>query len=59
LSVFVAHDGRAELRTVEIGHENGLEAEVVAGLEAGDSVVLHPGERVSPGVRLRPREDDG
>jgi HlyD family secretion protein len=43
------------LRPVDIGHENGLEAEVVSGLEAGERVVLHPGDRVSPGVRLQPR----
>jgi HlyD family secretion protein len=54
-SVFVVQDGRAVLRAVEIGHENGLEAEVLSGLRAGESVVLHPGDRVSPGVRLRPR----
>jgi HlyD family secretion protein len=54
-AVFVAQDRRAVLRQVEIGHENGLEAEVVSGLEAGERVVLHPGDRVSPGVRLQPR----
>jgi len=58
-SVFVAQDGRAVLRPVEIGHDNGLEAEILSGLEAGDRVVLHPGERVSPGVRLRPRAKEG
>jgi HlyD family secretion protein len=54
-AVFVDHDGRAELRAVEIGHENGLEAEIVSGLEAGERVVLHPGDRVSPGARLEQR----
>jgi HlyD family secretion protein len=54
-AVFVAQDRRAVLRRVEIGHENGLEAEVVSGLEAGERVVLHPADRVSPGVRLQPR----
>jgi HlyD family secretion protein len=58
-SVFVARDGRAVLRPVEIGHDNGLEAEVLSGLEAGERVVLHPGERVSPGVRLRQRATEG
>jgi HlyD family secretion protein len=55
-AVFVAQDRRAVLRPVEIGHENGLQAEVVAGLEAGERVVLHPGDRVSPGVRLQERD---
>ncbi len=54
-AVFVAQDRRAVLRPVEIGHENGLEAEVVSGLEAGERVVLRPGDRVSPGVRLQER----
>jgi HlyD family secretion protein len=51
-AVFVEQDGRAELRPVEIGQGNGLEAEVRSGLEVGDEVVLHPGDRVSPGSRL-------
>jgi HlyD family secretion protein len=54
-AVFVARDGRAELREVEIGQGNGLQAEVRAGLEAGERVVLHPAERVAPGVRLADR----
>jgi len=54
-AVFVVRDGRAELREVEIGQDDGLQAEVRAGLEAGERVVLHPAERVSPGVRLAER----
>jgi HlyD family secretion protein len=55
-AVFVDRDGRAELREVEIGQGNGLEAELRAGLEAGERVVLHPGDRVSPGARLAQRD---
>jgi HlyD family secretion protein len=54
-AVFVERDGRAELRPVDVGQENGLEAEVRAGLEAGERVVLHPGDRVAPGARLTER----
>ncbi len=54
-AVFVEKGGRAELRPVEIGHENGLEAEVTKGLEPGERIVLHPGDRVSPGARLEDR----
>jgi HlyD family secretion protein len=54
-AVFVEWDGRAALRRVEIGQGNGLEAEVRSGLEAGERVVLHPGDRVSPGARLAER----
>jgi HlyD family secretion protein len=55
-AVFVDRDGRAELREVEIGQGNGLEAELRAGLEAGERVVLHPGDRVSQGARLAQRD---
>lgn len=55
-AVFVERDGRAELREVGIGLDNGLQAEVRAGLDAGERVVLHPADRVSPGVRLAERD---
>lgn len=54
-AVFVDVRGRAVLREVSLGLENSLEAEVTAGLEPGERVVLQPGQRVSPGVRLRAR----
>lgn len=54
-SVFVESDGRAELRKIEIGRRNSLDAEVLGGLEAGERVVLYPGERVSAGVRIAER----
>jgi len=54
-AVFVADGGQAVLREVDIGHENGLEAEVISGLEAGERIVLHPGDRVAPGARLEER----
>jgi HlyD family secretion protein len=41
---------------VEIGHENGLEAEVTSGLAAGERIVLHPGDRVAPGARIEERK---
>lgn len=55
-AVFVRTSGRAELRHVELGLENGLEAEIRKGLAAGDEVVLQPGDRVSDGTRVRARE---
>lgn len=47
--------GSAERLLVGIGQRNDLEAEVLSGLQAGDRVVLHPGDRVRPGVTLRER----
>lgn len=54
-AVFVVEDGRARLRRVEIGHRSNLEAELVAGLETGQQIVMHPSDRVRDGVRIVPR----
>lgn len=54
-SVFVAEAGRATLRHVRLGHRNALEAEVLDGLHPGDTVIIHPSDRVKPGARIRPR----
>ena len=53
--VFVESDGRAELRKVNIGRRNSVDAEVLGGLEAGERVVLYPSDRVSAGVRIAER----
>ncbi len=55
-AVFVKDSGRATLRHVELGMENGLEAEVRSGLTSGDLVVLQPGDRVSDGTRVKARD---
>jgi HlyD family secretion protein len=54
-AVFVNESGRAVLRDVELGLENGLEAEIRKGLASGDQVVLQPGDRVSDGTRVKAR----
>jgi len=54
-SVFVESGGRAQLRAVRIGRQNGLEAEIAEGLNAGERIVLHPGNRVEDGVRIAQR----
>ena len=48
-------DGRrAQLRTVSVGHSNGRETEILAGLAEGDTVVLYPGDKVADGTRVAP-----
>lgn len=54
-AVFVQAGRRAELRHVQIGARNGVEAEVVEGLSVGERIVLHPSDRVTDGVRIAPR----
>jgi len=51
--VFVVERRTARLRPVEVGHRGTFEAELVAGLEPGERVVLHPSDRVQNGVRVR------
>lgn len=51
----VGKAGRAELITVETGKRNPASVEILSGLEPGDRLILHPGDRVAPGSRLRLR----
>jgi len=48
-AVFVIEDGIAQRRAVEVGHRNGLTAEILSGLKEGDTVVAHPDETVEDG----------
>lgn len=54
-SVFVLDGDRARLRSVEPGQRSGLRAEIVHGLQAGERVILHPGQQVRDGDRVRIR----
>ncbi len=54
-AVFVADAGRARLRTVTIGHQTGVEAEVLDGLAEGDIVLVHPSDSVVDGVQIESR----
>jgi HlyD family secretion protein len=54
-AVFVSRDGRARLQTLAIGNMNGIDAEVLKGVAAGDAVVVHPSDRVSDGARIERR----
>jgi len=54
-SAFVVRGGRLEARSVRVGHVGGAQAEVVAGLEVGDTVVVFPSDQVKAGARVRLR----
>jgi HlyD family secretion protein len=51
-AVFVAEDGHARLRHVTLGARTGVETEILDGLGEGDSVIVHPSDRISDGVRV-------
>jgi HlyD family secretion protein len=43
------------LRTVQVGHRNGVAAEILAGLRVNDRVVVHPSDALTDGVRVSER----
>lgn len=54
-AVFRLRSGRAQWTLVRAGHSNGLESEVLEGLDENDQVIVHPTDRVRDGVRVVPR----
>ena len=52
-AVFRVEGGRAREQAVTPGHGSGLLTEVLAGLEEGTTVIVHPGDAIADGVRVR------
>jgi HlyD family secretion protein len=55
-AVFRVEAGQVHLTPIEIGHRAEAQIEVTNGLAEGSEVVLHPGDRIRTGVRVR--QDD-
>ncbi len=51
-AVFCVVEDHAELRPIDIGERQGLEAQVLAGLKPGETVVVHPHDAVLDGVSV-------
>lgn len=58
-AVYKVVDGKARLQLVEIGHRNGLEAEVLKGLLEQDVVVIHPSDLIKEGTDIAVRTQTG
>ena len=54
-AVYVVRGRRAVLQSVRVGATNGIETQILDGLQEGDPVILHPSDRVRPGTRVAPR----
>jgi HlyD family secretion protein len=54
-AVYCVREGTARLQRVKIGKRNGLDAQVLEGLTEGDTVIVHPSDRVIDGVAIIPR----
>ncbi len=51
-SVYVAEDGRAQLRAIELARRSGRFAAVGKGLAEGERVIVYPSDQISPGIRV-------
>jgi HlyD family secretion protein len=54
-AVYALNDGRAHQIPVTLGHQNGQEAEITSGIDAGAEVIMHPGDTIAEGVRVEKR----
>lgn len=52
--VFSVRDGKAQARSISIGQRSATEAEIQQGLQAGETVILHPNEQIKPGTSVKP-----
>lgn len=51
-AVYRVENGKAVRRPVTIGQRNGLDAELISGLQAGDRIVVYPSDDIADGVAL-------
>jgi HlyD family secretion protein len=51
-AVFVIEEGRARLRMVKLGQRNQTEGQITSGLSEGQTVVLHPPDTLTDGMRV-------
>lgn len=54
-AVFVVVEGKAQLRAIEVGPNNGIEAQVTSGLAQDDRVILYPSSGLSEGMKVAER----
>jgi HlyD family secretion protein len=54
-AVFAVADGVARLQPVDLGERNDTEAQIVGGIATGQTVVLHPPDTLTDGMRVTVR----
>ena len=58
-AAFVVEGNRAVRRTVRVGHQAGLDTEILEGLQVGDVVIVHPGNTIEEGAAVEPDAGTG
>lgn len=53
--LYVIEDGTAHWRQVELGQRNGLQAQLISGVEEGERVIQHPDNALEDGARVKER----
>jgi HlyD family secretion protein len=51
-AVYTVENSRARRRPVRIGHRNPDEAEILSGLKAGETVIVHPSDAIGEGGKV-------
>lgn len=54
-AVFVIKGDRAKRREVTIGQRNGLQAQILEGITAGELIINHPNEAVEDKISIKQR----
>ncbi len=54
-AAYVVEAGVAQLREIEIGQRNGLYAQILSGLDSGQTVIVHPSDAIADGVKVEQR----
>ena len=54
-AVFILDHGKAQVRQVDVGRRNGLQAQILNGLNAGDKLIVHPGDDIEDGRKVKAR----
>ena len=52
-ALFTVEEGRARQRRVEIGRRGGIYVQILSGIEAGATVINHPGDTIVDGCQVR------
>ena len=54
-ALFVSEGGLASKRRVELGYRNADEAQILSGLDEGETIVVYPSEGIDDGSRIAGR----